>query len=83
MRVVCINDTYGNSRHLELYKVYDTIDSQDVSRYGYYTVYSTTYINPLHKMGLIEELKQICVNKRCFTTLEEYRSNKINKLLND
>lgn len=79
-KLVCIDNTFGNSRHLELYKVYESIGSDFPSSRNYCVVWSTVYLDPNNKIGIMPG-KIVYVSSCCFITLEEYRRNKIDLIL--
>ena len=83
MKVVCIDNTIGNARHLELNKVYDASEiSQTHSKYSaskYYII--NTY--PLI-FGIRYSTKHdIWIDKRAFISLEKFRQLKLDKILNN
>ena len=78
MKVVCIDNTYGNSRHLELDKVYDVTEEKK-----YYIINTYPFEIPTHN-GIRHSTKHdIFIDKKSFISLEEFRQLKLDKILNN
>ena len=79
MKVVCIDNTIGNARHLELNKVYDATEiSQTHSKYSA----SKYYIINTYRVRYATK-HDIWIDKRSFISLEEFRQLKLDKILNN
>ena len=94
IKVVCIDNTIGNARHLELNKVYDASEiSQTHSKYSaseYYIINTYPYegLSPLIAHGGPSGVRystkyDIWIDKRAFISLEEFRQLKLDKILNN
>ena len=80
IKVVCIDNTIGNARHLELNKVYDASEiSLKYSLAEYYII--NTY--PLHNGIRYSTKHDIWINKKSFISLEKFRQLKLDKILNN
>jgi len=84
MKVICIDNTRGNARHLETGKVYDASVQtyRHLAKYvgkEYYVIRSTCYSNPTHRVGILPE-RDIWVDMECFVSLEEYRNKKLESI---
>ena len=87
MKVVCIDNTSGNARHLELHKVYDvyffiaptTFDEKVI----YYVINTYTFEIPIHNGIRLSTKHDIWVDKKSFISLEEFRQLRLNKILDN
>lgn len=79
MKVVCIDITRGNARHLDLGKVYDATKPPTIEVKEFYIVRSKVYSNPMHRIGILPE-RDVWVGRECFVSLEEYRSKKLEQI---
>ena len=78
MKVVCIDNTIGNARHLELNKVYEVSVKS-----GYYIVNTYPFEIPIHKGVRLKTKQDIWVYKDLLISLEEFRQLKLDKILNN
>jgi hypothetical protein len=89
IKVVCIDNTIGNARHLELNKVYDASEiSQTHSKYSaskYYSINTYPYEGALFRRNSVRYATKhdIWIDKRSFISLEEFRQLKLDKILNN
>jgi hypothetical protein len=91
MKVVCIDNTIGNGRHLELNKVYDASETPEVkglivrnlTRDKYYIINTYPYTTLLHPSARRSTNHDIWIDKRSFISLEEFRQLKLDKILNN
>ena len=83
MKVVCIDNTIGNGRHLELNKVYDASETPDKGRDKYYIINTYPYTTLLHPSVRRSTNHDIWINKKAFISLEEFRQLKLDKILNN
>ena len=67
MKVVCINNDEGNSKHLELWDIYE-VDPEES-------------IFPDHYIIRKPNEHEYWVKKEKFVTLEEWRNRKINQII--
>jgi hypothetical protein len=83
MKVVCIDNTIGNARHLELNKVYDASEISSFTTFSseYYIVNTYPFGIPIHKAVRLKTKKDIWIDKRAFISLEEFRQSKLDKIL--
>lgn len=80
MKVVCIDNTSGNARHLELHKVYDVTT---MVTNGIYNINTYPFEIPIHN-GIRSSTKHdIWVDKKSFISLEEFRQLRLNKILDN
>lgn len=80
MKVVCIDNTIGNARHLELFGIYDVTETP-VVKGKYYIVNTYPFAIPIHKAVRLKTKKDIWIDKRAFISLEEFRQSKLDKIL--
>jgi hypothetical protein len=72
MKVVCINNTVGNTRHLELNCIYESID---------YTLQERLRLRlPDNYTVILKNDREIWCDVGCFVTLENWRQMRINEL---
>jgi hypothetical protein len=85
MKVVCIDNTIGNGRHLELNKVYDASETPEVKGTAqiYYIINTYPYTTLLHPSARRSTNHDIWIDKRSFISLEEFRQLKLDKILNN
>jgi hypothetical protein len=83
MKVVCIDNTIGNARHLELNKVYDATEISLSSKY--YIINTYPYEGALFRRNSVRYATKhdIWIDKRSFISLEEFRQLKLDKILNN
>lgn len=88
MKVVCVDNTRGNTRYLEVNKVYDTVELTDVHKSypvigEHYIIDYKQWTNSLRPENNDEKifLNEIWVNKKDMITLEEWRQQKLDKLI--
>lgn len=83
MKVVCIDNTIGNARHLELFGIYEafTPGRRFPSEDEYYIVNTYPFAIPIHKAVRLKTKKDIWIDKRAFISLEEFRQSKLDKIL--
>jgi len=67
MKVICIDNNNGNSKHLDLWRIYD--------------VESEESFFPDHYVVRIPNQLEIWVKKEKFITLEEWRNRKIDQII--
>lgn len=72
MKVVCLDNTRGNTRYLEVNKVYDTVELTE--RHKRYPVIGAHYVIKIFH-------EEIWVKKKYMITLEEWRQQKLDKLI--
>jgi hypothetical protein len=72
MKVVCLDNTRGNTRHLEVNKVYDTVELTE--HHKRYPVIGAHYVIKIFN-------EEIWVKKKYMITLEEWRQQKLDKLI--
>lgn len=86
MKVVCLDNTIGNTRYLEVNKVYDTVELTDIHK-GYpgehYIIDYKQWTNSLRPHDNNDKifLNEIWVKKKDMITLEEWRQKKLDKLI--
>ena len=93
IKVVCIDNTIGNARHLELNKVYDASEIslqghlKKHSKYSgeYYIINTYPYEGALFRRNSVRYATKhdIWIDKRSFISLEEFRQLKLDKILNN
>ena len=92
IKVVCIDNTIGNARHLELNKVYDASEISQTHRkysgeyyYKYLSIWrSVSSHSSRGPSGVRYSTKyDIWIDKRAFISLEEFRQLKLDKILNN
>lgn len=83
MKVVCIDNKIGNSRHLELGKVYHASEANYSGRVrvGYLIVKTDPWCEANQKVKRLGQLKDIWVEKRCLITIELWRDQQLDKIL--
>jgi hypothetical protein len=89
MKVVCIDNTIGNARHLELNKVYDATETTSTrlsSKYYIINTYPYEGLSPLIAHGGPSGVRystkyDIWIDKRSFISLEEFRQLKLDSIL--
>ena len=88
IKVVCIDNTIGNARHLGLNKVYDATKISPSSKYynsKYYIINTYLYEGALfHRNSVRYDTKRdIWIDKKSFISLEEFRQLKLDNILNN
>ena len=78
MRVVCIDNTWGNSRHFEIGKTYDVVNT---ILDKYYVIKNCPLDWHREVPKRLNEEQDIWAPSECFLTLEEWRSRQLNKLI--
>jgi hypothetical protein len=78
MKLVCIDNTYGNSRHLELHQVYECKTGLDWK--SYYILRIKPFQIPIWQGKRFEDYIDVWVDKKCFITLEEWRKNRLQEI---
>lgn len=83
IKVVCIDNTIGNARHLGLNKVYDATEISPSSKY--YIINTYPYEGALFRRNSVRYATKhdIWIDKRSFISLEEFRQLKLDKILNN
>lgn len=80
--VVCIENSWGNSRHLEVGKIYEVVRTVSFGKSNNYII-STEPWTSLQKMEKrLPNKMEIWVDKNCFISLDEWRKVKIDEFLN-
>ena len=83
MKVVCIDDTYGNSRHCTYGEIYDVLEIVIEPRDSYYIIEIRPLEAPAYRHLPEFENKRrnyfqkLWVNQKCFITLEQWRLKKL------
>jgi len=79
MKVICINNTWGNARHLHLKEIYDAKEYN--GKFGNYYLINTHPVEiPIHNNIRLKEKVDLWVEKKCFLTLQEWRRLQLDKL---
>jgi hypothetical protein len=79
MKVICINNTCGNARHLHLNEIYEA--SEYLGRAGqYYLINTHPFEIPIHNNIRLKEKVDLWVDKKYFLTLDEWRQSQLDKL---
>lgn len=95
MKVVCLDNTRGNTRYLEVNKVYDTMEPNTGEKnhpligehyiidFNQWTISISDINNSLQDFGDGKQvfLKSIWVSKKDMITLEQWRQLQLDKLL--
>lgn len=84
-RVVCLDNTRGNTRYLEVNKVYDTTEPLPGERSHpligeHYIIDFNQYTKSFRDNGKEVFLKSIWVSKKDMITLEQWRQLQLDKL---
>jgi hypothetical protein len=87
MKVVCIENSWGNSRHLEIGGIYDVVSTNTINHSkGFSVNYIIILTEPWTSLKNMEKRlhnkMEICVDKNCFISLDEWRKIKIDEFLN-
>lgn len=82
MKVVCIDNTFGNARHLDLWGVYDALDPKDLGhpdnwRSDFYILNIDPYLIEATLHRRLGQTMEVWVNKKSFVSLEEFRQTKL------
>jgi hypothetical protein len=82
MKVVCIDNTRGNARHLEVGQIYDAV-ATPIERFKkeYLVVIARPWLVPFVKGKRLNEKKDLWVEADCFISLQEWRQRQLDKLL--
>lgn len=86
MKVVCLDNTRGNTRYLEVNKVYDTTEPLPGERRHplleeHYIIDFNRYTKSFRDNGKGVFFKTIWVRKKDMITLEEWRQQKLDKII--
>ncbi len=76
-KVVCIDNSSGNARHLDLYEVYDVKNSPEDE---YYIIETYPYEIPIHNGKRLKKKSEIWVIRNCFLTIQEWRQKRIEQI---
>lgn len=79
MKVVCIDNTSGNARHLDLWVVYDAVQDSlnGFSDIDYYIIKAKPYLKPHLRQDRSQIEQEIWIDKKVFITLEEWRKRQL------
>jgi len=77
-KAVCIDNSSGNARHLDLYEAYDVKNSPDGE---YYIIETYPYDIPIHNGKRLKKKTEIWVRRNCLLTMQEWRQKRIDGLL--
>lgn len=93
MKVVCIDNSCGNSRHFELGKIY-IVDKIDCLKEGsfnsnfkikynldYYIIKTEPWTSLTNRYERLPYKTEIWVDKNCFISLDEFRMIKLKEIL--
>lgn len=85
MKVVCIDNTSGNARHLDLWGVYDALDLNDSGdshnwANDFYILNIDPYLIEATLHRRLGQTMEVWVNKKSFVSLEEFRQTKLTGL---
>jgi hypothetical protein len=85
MKIVCIDNTIGNSKHFEIGQIVEARELTEEEKRKckpniYYYIIDVKYSKKLELFASIV-FNEIWCERRCFITLEEWRETKLNKLL--
>lgn len=88
IKVVCIDNTIGNARHLGLNKVYDASEvspSKGTLKQSskYYIINTYPFEIPIHNGIRLSTKHDIWIDKKSFISLEEFRQLKLDNILNN
>jgi hypothetical protein len=81
MKIVCIDNTIGNSKHFEIGQIVEASELTEEEKRKckpniYYYIIDGKYSKAPELL-----FNEIWCEKKCFITLEEWRETKLNKLL--
>lgn len=86
MKVVCIDNSSGNSRHLEVGKIYEVVRTNTINHSKGFSVNHIISTEPWTSLQKMEKRlpnkMEIWVDKNCFISLDEWRKVKIDEFLN-
>lgn len=77
MKVVCIDNTIGNSRWFEIGQVLEKRDMTEEEKRKYRLPYDYIIISGFN---VLNQSLDIWCPEQCFTSLEELRNNKLDEL---
>jgi len=88
MKIVCIDNTIGNSKHFEIGQIVEAseLTLEEKRKYrtkiDYYYIIDAKYSKKAELLfNHLQFPEQVWCEKKCFITLEECRETKLNKLL--
>lgn len=83
MKVVCIDNSRGNARHLEVGQIYDATVASPIKKFNkeYLIVSTRPWLVPFVKGKRLNEKKEIWVESDSLVSLEEWRQRQLDKLL--
>lgn len=85
MKVVCLDNTRGNTKYLEVNKVYNTVKPTNKHK-GYGSVFADHYVIDLNQYikmhtGDVVHIGELWIKKSHMITVDEWRDNKLNQIL--
>ena len=81
MKVVCINNTKGNARHLTLNQIYNAKEySGKFGNFFIISIHIKPEIQTLISNHLTSQITDLWVDQKCFTTIEQWRRSQLDKL---
>ena len=84
MKVVCIDNTSGNARHLDLWGVYDavpeTVESIGGPPEDFYIIKTKPYLKPHLRQDMSTQEQEIWIDKKAFITIDQFRQIRLKEL---
>jgi hypothetical protein len=85
MKVVCIDNSWGNSRHFELGGIYEVAQTNTINHSKGFSVNHIILTEPWTSLQNMEKRlpnkMEIWVDKNCFISLDEFRMIKLKEIL--
>jgi hypothetical protein len=79
MKVVCINNKWGNARHLHLNQIYNAKE-YNTKLGNFYLIHTYPFEIPIHNNIRLKEKVELWVDQKCFITLQQWRKSQLDKL---
>ena len=82
MKVVCIDNSWGNSRHLEVGEIYEVVRTVSFRKSNNYIILAEPWTSLQTMEERLLNKIEIWVDCKCFVSLDEWRESRIDQLLN-